>query len=150
VSVRVGLDLAGIFLHLGGDNLLPLTYVDNCAEAIALAGQSDAADGQTYNVVDDDLVTASEYLRRYRREVKRLRVVPVPYAALALGSRLVEGYHRWSKGQLPAIFTPYKVASSWGGNRFTNARLKGLGWRPMVSTEEGLRLAFDHYKAHPK
>jgi nucleoside-diphosphate-sugar epimerase len=150
MSVRVGLDLAGIFLHLGGDNLLPLTYVDNCAEAIALAGQSDAAAGQTYNVVDDDMVTASEYLQSYQREVKKLRVVPVPYAALALGSRLVVRYHRWSKGQLPAIFTPYKVAASWGGNRFTNAKLKALGWKPLVSTEEGMRLAFEHYRAHPK
>ena len=56
MSVRVGLHLAGIFLDLGGENVLPLTYVDNCAEAIALAGESDAALGQTDNVVDDDLV----------------------------------------------------------------------------------------------
>ena len=150
ISVRVGLDLAGIFLHLGGDNLLPLTYVDNCAEAIAVAGESDAANGQTYNVVDDDLITTRDYLRRYRAEVKALRAVPVPYAALALGSHLVQRYHRWSKGQLPAIFTPYKTATSWKGNRFSNERLKALGWRPLISTDEGLRRAFDHYKAHPK
>jgi nucleoside-diphosphate-sugar epimerase len=150
MSARVGLDMAGVFLHLGGDNLLPLTYVENCAEAIAVAGQSDAANGQAYNVVDDDLVTAGEYLRRYRREVKPLRTVPVPYAALSLGSRLVVRYHRWSKGQLPAIFTPYKVSTSWKGNTFSNAKLKGLGWKPLVSTEEGLRLSFDHYRVHPK
>ncbi len=150
MSVRVGLDLAGIFLHLGGDNLLPLTYVENCAEAIAVAGRSDAASGQAYNVVDDDLVTASDYLRRYRREIKPLRAVPVPYAALELGSRLVVRYHRWSKGQLPAIFTPYKTATSWKGNSFTNAKLKSIGWKPLVSTEEGLRRAFEFYQANPK
>ena len=150
MSVRVGLDLAGIFLHLGGDNLLPLTYVENCAEAIAVAGRSDAASGQAYNVVDDDLVTASDYLRRYRREIKPLRAVPVPYAALELGSRLVVRYHRWSKGQLPAIFTPYKTATSWKGNSFTNAKLKAIGWKPLVSTEEGLRRAFEFYQANPK
>jgi nucleoside-diphosphate-sugar epimerase len=150
MSVRVGLDLAGIFLYLGGKNLLPLTYVDNCAEAIAVAGQSDAANGQVFNVVDDDLVTAGEYLTRFRREVKPMRTVPVPYAALSLGSKLVVRYHRWSKGQLPAIFTPYKVATSWGGNTFTNAKLKSIGWKPIVRTPDGLQKAFDFYRANPK
>jgi nucleoside-diphosphate-sugar epimerase len=149
-SVRVGLEMFGLFLHLGGDNVLPLTYVDNCAEAIALAGRTEAANGQTYNVVDDDLVTARAYLRRYREEVKRVRAVPVPYPAMRAISTLVQRYHAYSKGQLPAIFTPYKTATSWGGNRFTNAKLKALGWRPLVSTEEGLRRAFAYFKANPK
>ena len=38
ITGRVGIDAFGIFLHLGGSNTLPLTYVDNCVEAIALAG----------------------------------------------------------------------------------------------------------------
>ena len=38
ISNRVGIGTFGIFLHLGGSNEIPLTYVDNCAEAIALAG----------------------------------------------------------------------------------------------------------------
>jgi nucleoside-diphosphate-sugar epimerase len=149
-SVRVGLEMFGLFLHLGGDNALPLTYVDNCAEAIALAGRSDAANGQTYNVVDDDLPTARAYLKRYQAEVKRVRAVPVPYPALQAISILVQRYHAYSKGQLPAIFTPYKTATSWGGNRFTNAKLKALGWRPLVSTEEGIRRTFEYFKATPK
>jgi hypothetical protein len=32
---------------------------------------------------------------------------------------------------------------TWGGHRFTNARLKSLGWRPLVSTEVGLRRTFE-------
>ncbi len=150
ISTRVGLDLMGMFLYLGGDNALPLTYVDNCAEAIAVAGQSDAANGKTYNVVDDDLPTCRQYLSRYRREVKRLRVVPIPYPVMTAISSAVQRYNAYSKGQLPAIFTPYKTATSWGGNRFDNARLKGLGWRPIVSTEEGIRKAFADFKANPK
>jgi nucleoside-diphosphate-sugar epimerase len=150
VSARIGLDLMGFFLYLGGDNRLPLTYVDNCAEAIAVAGQSAAADGQTYNVVDDDLPTCRQYLDRYRKEVKPLRVVPIPYPAMRAISVAVQRYHAFSQGQLPAIFTPYKTATSWGGNRFDNAKLKGLGWKPLVSTEEGIRRAFDEFKANPK
>jgi nucleoside-diphosphate-sugar epimerase len=150
ISARVGLELVGLFLFLGGDNRLPLTYVDNCAEAIAVAGQSEAASGKTFNVVDDDLPTCKDYLARYRREVKPLRVVPIPYPVMRGLSTLVQRYHAYSKGQLPAIFTPYKTAASWGGNRFENARLKQLGWRPIVTTEEGIRRAFDWFKANPK
>lgn len=150
ISARVGLDLAGLFLHLGGNNLLPLTYVENCADAVAVAGQSAAAVGETYNVVDDDLVTASQYLARYRREVKPLRVVKVPFALLRAGSWCVQTYSRWSKGQLPAIFTPYKTLSSWKATGFTNAKLKALGWTPLVATKEGLRRSFEYFKRNPK
>lgn len=150
ISARVGLDLMGVFLHLGGDNTLPLTYVDNCAEAIVVAGQSPAAIGQTYNVVDDDLPTCAAYLRQYRESVKPLRAVRVPYLAMQAISVAVQRYHAFSKGQLPAIFTPYKTATSWKGNRFDNGKLKALGWRPLVSTEEGMRRAFAYFKANPK
>lgn len=147
ISARVGLSLMGVFLHLGGRNSLPLTYVESCADAIALAGQRAAADGETYNVVDDDLPTCDEYLHRYQREVEPMSVVPIPYPAMMGLSMLVQRYHAWSQGQLPAIFTPYKTRSSWKGHRFGNAKLKGLGWRPLVSTEEGLRRTFAWLRA---
>lgn len=150
ISARVGLDLMGLFLYLGGDNVLPLTYVDNCAEAIAVAGQSDRANGETYNVVDDDLPTCRQYVTRFRKEVKPLRLVPIPYPLMQAISTAVQRYHAFSKGQLPAIFTPYKTATSWKGNRFENAKLKGLGWRPIVSTEEALQRTFADFKANPK
>jgi nucleoside-diphosphate-sugar epimerase len=149
ISGRVGLDLAGVFLHLGGKNLLPLTWVESCAEAIAVAGQSEAANGETYNVVDDGLVTAKQFLSRYRREVKPLRVVPVPYGAFRLASRLFAAYSRWSRGQLPPVFTPYKTETAWKPTRFTNAKLKALGWHPLLPTDEGLRRAFEHYRLNP-
>lgn len=149
-STRVGLDLFGRFLHLGGSNLLPLTYVDNCAEAIVVAALAPAAGGQVYNVVDDDLLTSREYLKRYSAEVKRVRSVPVPFFALMAVSGAVERYHQRSKGQLPAIFTPYKTRAMWGGNRFSNAKLKSLGWKPLLSTNEGLQRTFAWFRENPE
>ncbi|WP_434045708.1 NAD-dependent epimerase/dehydratase family protein [Sorangium cellulosum] len=145
-SGRVGMSLFGVFLHLGGRNILPLTYVDNCAEAIAVAGRSEVAKGQVYNVHDDDLPTADVYLARYKREVKPIRSLSVPYVALTGISKLVERYHAYSKGQLPAVFTPYKSATSWKGNRFDNTKLKALGWKQLVSTEEGLQRTFAYLR----
>jgi nucleoside-diphosphate-sugar epimerase len=146
-SARVGLSFPGVFLFLGGDNLLPLSYVDNCAEAIVVAGERPEAVGQVFNVHDDDLVTCREYLRLYRAQVKKLRVLPIPYPVLRVLSVAIERYHEASKGQLPALFTRYKTATTWGGNRFDNGKLRGLGWRPIVSTDEGLRRTLEHLGA---
>jgi nucleoside-diphosphate-sugar epimerase len=149
-STRVGLNLFGRFLHLGGKNLLPLTYVDNCAEAIVVAALHESSSGQVYNVVDDDLVTSGQYLSLYKKNVRRVKSVPVPYFALMWGSRMVERYSERSKGQLPAIFTPYKTRAMWAGNQFSNAKLKSLGWKPLLSTREGLERAFAAFRAEPE
>jgi nucleoside-diphosphate-sugar epimerase len=142
LSGRIGLELFGVFLSLGNRNLLPLTYVDNCADAIVTAGQRSANAGRVYNVVDDDLPTCAQYLRAYQKDVRRLRTLPVPYPMMQTLSWAIERYSRVTQGQLPAFFTPYRTATSWGGNRFSNDRLKGLGWRPLVSTAEGMRRTF--------
>jgi len=147
MSNRVGLRIFGLFLHLGRDNLLPLTYLDNCADALVAAAASAAAPGEVYNVVDDDLPTARQYLKRYRREVEPLRVISLPLFATRLLSRLVAWYHRHSRGQLPAILTPYKTDNMWRSFRYDNAKLKSIGWSPAISTEEGLRRTFESLRA---
>lgn len=144
MSTRVGLNLFGLFLHLGRKNIIPLTYVDNCAEAIAVIGEREDTNGQVYNVVDDDLLDAKEYLARYRKSVQKLRYISVPYPVTWLLSYAVEKYYDHSKGQLPAIFTRYKTGSMWKGNRFDNSKLKALGWKQLVSTDEGLTRHFEY------
>lgn len=149
-SARVGIKLLGFFWHLGGSNVLPLSYVDNCAEAIVVAGQSNETEGQVYNVLDDDLLTCSEYLTRYQANVRPVRPIHIPYFAMMTASDLVQRYNRYSKGQLPAIFTPYKTATTWKGNLFDNTKIKSLGWKQIVPTEEGLKRNFVWFRDHPK
>lgn len=145
-SARIGLKLFGVFLHLGDENVLPLSYVENCAEAIVVAGQNPICVGQVYNVHDDELPTCGEYLRAYQDAVTKVRTLKVPYPALLAVSKAVEEYHKWSKGQLPAVFTPYKTKSSWGGNRFDNTKLKAIGWKQLVPTREAMRRTFEYFK----
>jgi nucleoside-diphosphate-sugar epimerase len=142
MSGRVGIRIGGIFLHLGGSNLLPLSYVDNCADAIVLAGERIGPSIEVYNVHDNELPTSREYLKAYRSRVEKLKVVSLPYFLLQMISRLVAWYHAYSKGQLPDIFTPYKTAAIWKGNRFDNSKLRKIGWKPLVSTAEGMERAF--------
>ncbi len=148
LSNRVGLRAMGVFFSLGGAAELPLTYVDNCADAVALAALK-AADGARFNVVDDDLPTCRAYLRGYRREVEKLRVLPVPYWAFVFGSSMLLRYHKASKGQLPAVFTPYIVRSMYRPLQYSNAALKSLGWTPKVATAEGLQRSFRYWRDHP-
>ena len=62
LSGRVGINTFGFFIHLGGGNELPMTFVDNCAEAIVLAALKPGVDGETFNVVDDEKMTSRDFL----------------------------------------------------------------------------------------
>jgi nucleoside-diphosphate-sugar epimerase len=142
---RVGVGTFGIFLHMGGSNQLPLTYVDNCADAIVLAGLKRGVEGEVFNVVDDDLPTSRQFLKLYKRHVRAFRSIGMPKTASYLFCLLWENYSRWSKGQLPPVFNRLRWASNWKGNRYTNDKLKTmLEWTPRVTPEEGLRRYFEY------
>jgi nucleoside-diphosphate-sugar epimerase len=142
-SNRVGLRLPGLFLHIGGGNRLPLSHVDNCAEAIAVAAIAPGAVGQVYNVLDDDLITARRFLKLYKKNVGPVRSLFLPYPLVIALSYVMRWYHRHSRGQLPAVLTPYRVAATWKRTRFDNSKLKSLGWKQLVPTAEGLRQTFE-------
>jgi hypothetical protein len=98
-------------------------------------------------VHDDDLPTCGEYLRAYKKHVTKTHSIPVPYFGMEALSHLFARYHRHSKGQLPAILTPYKVASLWRGNSFDNSKLRSLGWKQLVPTAEALERSFMAFRA---
>ncbi len=140
---RIGLRFPGIFLHLGGRCPVPLTFVENCAEAVALAGIAPGAAGQAIHVVDDDLPDSRTLLARYRREVERVRAVRVPLPVLGLLAHANAWYTARTEGHLPAVLTPYKVASLWRPQRYSNLRARELlGWTPRVPMAEALDRTF--------
>ena len=70
---RVAINTFGFFIQVNGSHLLPLTFVDNCAEAIVLAGLKPGVDGEIFNVVDDELPTGRQFLKAYKKKVGSLR-----------------------------------------------------------------------------
>ena len=141
---RVGIDTFGIFLHMGGSNPIPFTYVENCADAIVLAGLKPGIDGVIFNIVDDDLPSSRRFLRLYKRNVKRFKSIYVPHALSYLFCYFWEKYSRWSRGQLPPVFTPREWAAYWKKTRYSNRKIKDLvGWAPTVPTTEGMRRFFE-------
>lgn len=145
ITGRVGIDTFGIFLHLGGSNKIPFTYVDNCAEAIVLAGLIKGIDGEIFNVVDDDLPSSRQFLNLYKRNVKKFKSIYVPHALSYLLCYLWEKYSILSEGQLPLVYSRSEWHAYWKKTRYSNVKIKNrLGWKAKVPTEEGLKKYFDY------
>jgi nucleoside-diphosphate-sugar epimerase len=147
ITDRIGTSTFGVFLHLGLNNRIPLTYIDNCAEAIVLAGLKRGIEGQVFNIFDDDLPTSGEFLRAYKSQVRRFMSVPVPYRVWYLFCCLWEAYSKWSEGQLPPAFNRRKCSIYWKGNRYSNRKAKELlGWLPKVPMKEALQEFFAYMR----
>jgi nucleoside-diphosphate-sugar epimerase len=147
ITGRVGLDTFGVFLHLGGSNQLPLTYVDNCAQAMVLAGIKAGVNGEIFNVVDDDLPSSRHFLRMYKKHGKRFTSIFVPYWFFYGFCWAWEKYSKWSQGQLPPSFNRRRCAAYWKGNRYSNQKLKDrLGWESKVSFSEGAGQYFQYVR----
>jgi nucleoside-diphosphate-sugar epimerase len=148
ITGRVGIDTFGIFLHLGGSNSIPFTYVENCAQAIALAGLQKGIDGEVFNVVDDDLPSSRQFLRLYKRNVKRFTSFYVPHLVSYGLCYLWERYSSWSQGQLPPAFNRRRWRAYWKSTRYSNEKLKSrLGWLPRIPTGDGFRRYFEACRA---
>ena len=144
VTGRVGIDTFGVFLHMGGSNTIPFTYVDNCADAIVLASLREGVDGEVFNVIDDDLPTSRQFLRLYKRNVRPFKSLYVPHGVSYLLCRLWQWYSEWSNGQLPPVFNCSRWHANWKSTRYSNDKAKKmLGWRVGIPTSEGLRRYFE-------
>jgi nucleoside-diphosphate-sugar epimerase len=143
ITGRVGIRAFGPFLHLGGFNRVPFSYVDNCAEAIVLAGLVSRIEGETFNVLDDEPPSSRRFLKLYKQNVRAFKSVYVPHMASYALCYLWEKYSQYSEGQLPPAFNRHRWYAEWRRTIYSNAKLKQrLGWTPKVHTSEALRLYF--------
>lgn len=148
ITGRVGLGTFGLFLHLGGSNPVPFTYVENCADAIVLAGVKPGVDGEVFNIVDDDLPSSRTFLRLYKRHVRSFRSVYLPGPMSYAMCCLWEGLSSWSQGQLPPFLSRRTWHAYWKGSGYSNQKLKAvLGWAPKMSTRDGLSRYFQSCRA---
>lgn len=130
----------------GGGHLLPLVYIENAADGICRASRMEKAIGQAYNLVDDEKVTAREYLQRFAEVTGvPMRIIRVPYAVPYLASAAVEAAsflgllrdQATSRAQLRGKHLSVRFDSS-------KAR-EELGWQPVVPLWEGLTQTFRWY-----
>jgi nucleoside-diphosphate-sugar epimerase len=146
---RVGINTFGFFIQINGSNLLPLTYVDNCAEAIVLAGLTAGIDGEVFNVVDDELMTGRQFLKAYRKKAKPFVSIRLPYFVGYTMCLLWEKYSKWSKNQLPPAFNHRRCAAEWKGQRYSNEKLKErVGWRPRVPMKQAMEAFLAQFESN--
>ncbi|WP_437202478.1 NAD-dependent epimerase/dehydratase family protein [Planctomicrobium sp. SH664] len=140
LTSRVGLSLGPLLLRMGGSQQLPYTHVENCADAIKLAGIAAGTDGEIVNVVDDHLPTGRQIVSLLRKSGQRVPTLWLPRPLIGPLSSIYEWYSNWSEGQLPAVITAYKSAAIWKPLRYSNRKAKELlDWQPRITTEDGLR-----------
>ena len=126
---------------------LPLVYVTDVVQGLLLCADLDCAQGQTYNITNDQPLTQEEFLRAIAQE---LGAVPprlhVPYhAAYAIAA---ERAVRFTCSEHP-IVTRHGVTLFGTDNRHSidKARTE-LGYAPQVSLHEGVQLACIWYRQH--
>jgi nucleoside-diphosphate-sugar epimerase len=100
-------------------------------------------EGEVFNIVDDDLPSSRQFLRQYKRNVRRFTSIYVPPQVSYVLCRLWERYSSWSRGQLPPVFNRRRWNAEWKKTRYSNEKLKArLGWTPRVPMQEALSRYF--------
>jgi nucleoside-diphosphate-sugar epimerase len=121
--------------------LLPLAYVENVADAIALAVTSPKAEGRAYTIIDVHAPQA-DYARLYR-QMQGANWFPVylPLRLLRAGVSGVETLAKLTGRRAP--ISRHQVERTLRSATFTTRRAQEeLGWYPRIALDEALRRSF--------
>ncbi|MCK6555421.1 NAD-dependent epimerase/dehydratase family protein [Candidatus Binatia bacterium] len=121
---------------------LPMSYVDNTADAVWLALHCPDAIGQAFTIVDEN-IRQNELVSLYRAasgEVWRPVFLPVGTVALAAG--VAERGLRLVRRRSPVTYHQVRRATDRAWYDCSRAE-QVLGWRPAVPVHEGLRRTFE-------
>jgi nucleoside-diphosphate-sugar epimerase len=138
-TARIGMRIGKrIWVRTGASAPVPLTYVDNCADAILAAAESSSTIGMTLNIVDDEQPTPREYMAMLRDHIAPPpRVVRAPWWALRTLARCAWITNRLlfrGQAKLPGLLVPARLFALCKPLRYSNHRLKeATGWSPHVS-----------------
>jgi nucleoside-diphosphate-sugar epimerase len=135
----------GIVIGPGG-NALPLIYVTDVVQGLLLCAERDRAEGQVFNISNDDPLTQGQFLDAIASElgVPPPRVhIPYPVAySLAMLAERAAGL----TGAEHPIVTRHGVTLYGTDNRHSIERARAeLGFEPNVTIREGVHLASTWY-----
>jgi nucleoside-diphosphate-sugar epimerase len=132
-----------------GRNALPLVYVTDVVQGLLLCADLDQAQGQAYNITNDQQLTQEGFLRAIAQELAALLPrVHIPYAAayaIAIAAERTSGLMRLKH----PIVTRHGVTLFGTDNRHSIEKARTeLGFVPQVGIREGVRLASVWYQKH--
>jgi UDP-glucose 4-epimerase len=121
-------------LVIGPLTRMPMTHVENCADAFVLAAVDARARGQTFNVVDGP----GERIWTYLSDRPGWRL-PVPYWLSIMMVRLAFATVFRTATKVPSILIPRRFESRLKPLRFENRKLREtLGWTPRLDYQQCL------------
>jgi 2-alkyl-3-oxoalkanoate reductase len=134
------LTLKGRRFRIDRPGELPLIYVENCAEAIVLAAESEAAIGKTLNLIDDDRPSPADYGAALA-QAGVAATQSIGWDQIKTLANLADGVNRAFGGKikLPGILIPDRLHARFKPLRYSNDRAKQLlGWQPRYGLAEAI------------
>lgn len=146
----IGQPLGPFRIVIGGTRPLPLTYVENCAEAFARVLDKPGTVGETYNVVDTPTVSAWKHQGRTLRETgERGWRVYLPYGVGLFEARVATWISKWlyrGRGKLPGVLMPNRYRARFRPVGFGTEKLRSAigkherftyneAWRQIAETK---------------
>jgi predicted dehydrogenase len=135
-----------VILFGDGSVPLPLTYVDNAVDALIRGATVPGIGGESFNIVDQDVVTQKEYLDLLQQSTGGPRVLKLPriaYYAIATLAELAAA----ARGK-EASTNRYRVRTRLKSVQWDCSKAqKVLQWQPRASLREGLQQTFRAYAA---
>jgi 2-alkyl-3-oxoalkanoate reductase len=118
---------------------VPLTYVENAADAVVLAGTAEGVERGIFNVIDDSDLTQQRYFRTLS-EVRShpLRVLYLSVSLVSPAVKAVDFVHRLVKRRPWSV--AYQLLRSERSARYpTDAARTVLGWSPAKDLRTSLQ-----------
>lgn len=145
-TARLGMQCGSRWwLRTGTFARLPLTYVENCAEAIVLAAEYQESESVlTLNVVDGECPNQRTYMREIRNQsAPSARIVPLPWTLMRLLARCADLTNLvFFKGtaKVPGLFVPSRLHARCKPLRYSNEKISRiLKWTPRWTWRDGVR-----------
>ncbi|MBF2015720.1 MAG: NAD(P)-dependent oxidoreductase [Rivularia sp. T60_A2020_040] len=133
-----------LWIRIGGNAQLPLTYVENCAQAIVNSCICQEAIGKTLNIVDNNLPTQKVYTEKiFQLLPHQPSTIGINWAAMGWLSRsawLFNNLLLLGKIKLPGILVPARLDARFKPFRYSNNKAQQiLNWQPKYSLDEALK-----------
>lgn len=146
-SARLGMQGRRVWLRIGARAQVPLTYVENCAEAVVLSAEKDEARGQTLHVIDDNPPTQRQYISMLRsRTAPRPYLLPIAWPIMRTLAGLAGVTNRLvfrGRAKVPGILVRARLHARSKPLKYPNCKIKQvLGWTPRYSLADALDRVF--------
>lgn len=144
-NAHLGVNLKNrLWIRIGKNAQLPLTYVENCATAIVNACVRKKAIGKTLNIVDNDLPSSKVYADKIVKLLPRQpSTIEINRSTMRLLSSSASSFNNvllFGKIKLPGILVPAKLEARFKPFCYSNENAQRiLNYKPLYSLDEALK-----------